>query len=457
MKTLNRICPLFILAIVPVVLWAQADTTVPQLPAAVDTPSSPAPEPVPAADQPMMTPSVVSGEPSSVASMEESQRSNYLRYGASVSVAYEDNVLSSAGNVGSDVTYTIGPNISLDLTRPRYRWDLSYSPGFTFYQRHGSLNQTSHALGLNFSYRLSPHVTFTAQDSLIKSSGVFSPLDFTTNGLPNPVQSPNFALVAPVQDTFLNSATVGLSYQFGRNDSIGVTGYSSILRYLNSSQSGGLFDSTTNGGGGYYTHRFANRNYLGVNYSFGDIHTERVNVETKTQSFYGSYTFYVKPTFSLTAFGGPQYSDTSGGGFPEQRMWSPSGGGGVSWQGEQTGFAANFSRRISDGGGLQGAVRSNSADATFHAQLTRTITGSASGSYSTNTVLDPILPNAGSNGHSLSASVSAGRSFGEHLSASVGYAYLHQTYNNLSLINFAPSQNRVWISISYEFERPLGR
>ncbi len=339
----------------------------------------------PTTTESMTTPSVVGGMGSSLAFTSEMERSNYLRGGATVMAAYQDNVESTVGNVGSDMTYTLGPFIALDLSRPRYRLDFTYSPGFTFYQKHSFLDQTSQNLALNFAYRLSPHVTFTAQDSFAKTSGFFAPLGFNSvDTLPNPLQSPNLTLIAPIPNTLINTANVGLSYQFGLNDMVGVTGNSSILRYLNQNEVSGLFDSTGEGAGAYYTHRFANRNYVGVNYQFETFLADTTTLipgstqlETRTDTISGFYTLYLKPTFSVTVFGGPQYSDTFGGTVVSERAWSPSGGGSLSWQGKETSFAASYSRRITDGGGLPGAVLANIADASFRAQFTKTVTGSS--------------------------------------------------------------------------------
>jgi hypothetical protein len=137
-------------------------------------------------------------------------------------------------------------------------------------------------------------------------------------------------------------------------------------------------------------------------------------------------------------------------------MWSPSGGGSVSWQGRDTSFAASYSRRITDGGGLPGSVLANTAEASFRAQFTKTVTATVGASYSTNEILDPVFQGA-VNGHTLSGSVGLQKTFGEHFIGSVGYLHLHQSYKNISVISLAPDRNRVWISLSYQFERPLGR
>lgn len=459
---MSRIFLIFLLSTVAARTLAQTDSNAQTLASGASaTPSQSAPSTdeantAPAAmDQGMVAPAILTGAGSSVAFTSEMERSNYLRGGASASFAYNTNVIDTVGNPIGDELYTISPFVDLDITRTRLRLSTIYSPGFTFYQHLTDRNQSNQSLGLNFAYRLSPHVTFTAQDSLAKTS-TYSGLAYNTlAGVPNAIQSPNLAIVAPVADTLINTASVGLSYQFGRNDTVGVTGNSSILRYLNQSQTPGLFDSTGYGAGAYYTHRFG-RNYLGVNYLFQDFTTGTVQLKTKTDSIYGSYTYYLKPNLSLSAFGGPQYSDTFGPGIVPIKKWSPAGGGTVSWQGEQTSFAATFSHRITDGGGLEGAVTANSVNASFRAQLTRVLTGSIGAGYSSNTALDPAFQSQ-ANGNLASAIASLQRTFGEHWSGSVGYLYFRQSYNNIPVINTASNQSQVSISVSYQFERPLGR
>jgi hypothetical protein len=39
----------------------------------------------------------------------------------------------------------------------------------------------------------------------------------------------------------------------------------------------------------------------------------------------------------------------------------------------------------------------------------------------------------------------------------VGYTRLHQAYSNVAVLSTAPDTNREYVSISYQFSRPLGR
>src|SRR5881397_4675 len=109
-------------------------------------------------DQRMATPPPVSVENYPLSFTSETARRNYLIGGLRFSSAYDDNVFPSAGRAVSDTSYSIWPFISLDQARSRLSWTLSYSPGFTFYQKTTALNQADHNAAATMQYRLSPHV-----------------------------------------------------------------------------------------------------------------------------------------------------------------------------------------------------------------------------------------------------------------------------------------------------------
>ena len=46
---------------------------------------------------------------------------------------------------------------------------------------------------------------------------------------------------------------------------------------------------------------------------------------------------------------------------------------------------------------------------------------------------------------------------GERLALQMGYTHLHQSYSSIAAIAQAPERNYVWMSIAYQFLRPLGR
>ena len=169
MKPWEQICVGLLLSAVPMPLWSQVDNPTTQPVAAYGTGTG-----TENTDSRMMTPPPVSGQ--SYPQVPTSQeRSNYLQAGVTFSTAYSDNILASAGsNSVSDEIYSVFPTLALNETTTRLHWTLTYAPGFTFYQHTSSLNQADQNASIDFQYRLSPHVTFSARDGFQKSSSVFN-------------------------------------------------------------------------------------------------------------------------------------------------------------------------------------------------------------------------------------------------------------------------------------------
>jgi hypothetical protein len=407
----------------------------------------------------MVTPAPVSGEGYSMGFTSET-RSNYLRGGLMFSTAYDTDATTGAnGQPISDVSYSIFPTISLDQTRSRLHWVFSYAPGFTFYQKTSSLNQADQNLGVNLSYRLSPHVTLSVRDTFLKTSNVLNqPISDLANPVSGGVSVPNNSVIAPIADTLTNNANVSMTYQFSANGMVGASGTFTNLHYPNEAQVPGLYDSSSRGGSAFYNHRLSKMHYIGATYQYQMFlaYPTVGQSETQTNSIYLFYTVYLKPTLSISAFGGPQYSNTQQFGVPTMTGWSPAGGASMSWQGRVTSIAASYSRSINSGGGLAGAVEASTASGSFRRQLTRMLSMTIGGSYASNDLLNasPALNNGG---QTISANASVQRQIGEHFNLQAQYTRLHQSYNDIEAISIAPNRNRVAVNISYLFSRPLGR
>jgi hypothetical protein len=446
-------------------LWAQGnpapDTTA--VPAATGTPVAPATDTTPApamADDRMETPPTVSGAayPTTYAAEE---RSNYLRGGLTFNTAYSDNVLVSAsGSPLSDVSYSISPTIALDQTTPRLHWVLSYAPGFTFYQRDSSGNQANQNLFINFQYRLSPHVTLSLGDSFQKSSSVLDQPGLPLAGaVTGSAQGVGITVIAPLADQLTNRGNVEISYQFSANDMIGASGTFTNLHYSDSAQVPGLSDSSSQGASGFFNHRFSKRHYLGVTYQYQRIMASPIGAqsETQTQAVMAFYTVYLQPKLSLSVSGGPQHADVNQFPLPSARSWSPAVSASMGWQARHTNLAASYSRIISGGGGLVGAFHSNTATLSLRQQLSRNWNGQVAGAYSINKNVSPFSDLFSPGGHAISGSASIQRQLGQHLNVQAGYTRLHQSYSGIAAISTAPDTNREYLSISYQFARPLGR
>lgn len=413
-----------------------------------------------ATDNRMLTPPTVSGESYPVAGI-ESERSNYLRYGLTFSAAYSDNVLGGIStNPVSDISYSVWPTIALDETTPRLHSVLTYSPGFTYYQRTSARNEADQNAALNIQYRLSQHVTVSGQDSFQKSSNLFNQPDLAlSTPVSGSAQAPTVAVVAPLADRLSNTGNVGITYQFGSNSMAGANGTSTYLHYPNPAEVPGLYDSSSVGGSAFYNHRLSKKHYLGVKYQYSRVLAYPVGAqsEVQTHTVFGFYTIYFKPTLSLSLSGGPQHSEATQTPMPVSRSWSPAATASLGWQGQHTSFAASYSRIVNGGGGLVGAFHSNSANGLASWQLSRKWNVGASANYRIYKTMTPFFLLSTPGGHTVSGTASVERLISEHLSVQAGYTRLHQSYNGIALVSTFPDANREFISISYQFARPLGR
>ena len=414
----------------------------------------------PSAQDRMVIPQPVAGPVFPVV-LTSQERSNYLRGGLTFMSAYTDNALASLENTPvSDVSYSVAPIVALDETTPREHLILTYAPGFTFYQRTTSLNASDQNALIAFQYRLSPHVTFSATDGFQKSSSVFNQPDLTSAGLVNGgVVGANFSVIAPIADRLSNSGTAGLTYQFARNEMIGASGTFSNLHYPNPAQVPGLSDSGSQAGLAFYSLRLSSNQYFGQSYQYQRLVSYPTGgmSETQTQAALLFYTVYPVKGFSLSLFGGPQYSNTVQP-LPQlpSRLWTPAGGASMSWQGLLNSCAVSFIHTISGGSGLVGAVQMDDASTSLWQQITKSLSGTLSGGYVQNNVLGVSLFGSRS-GHSISGTASLLQQFGQHVALQLGYTRLYQSYSSVAVLSSNPNTNREFITLSYQFARALGR
>ncbi|MFZ0761613.1 MAG: hypothetical protein WAM69_16825 [Candidatus Sulfotelmatobacter sp.] len=417
-------------------------------------------------DDRMLTPPPVSGQSYPTAPTSE-ERSNYLRGGLAFTTAYTDNAVGSVnGHPVSDVSYSVWPTLALDETMPRLHLVSTYAPGFTFYQRESPLNSENQNASINFQYRLSPHVTFSARDTFLKSSNVFNQPDLASSGVVSGgVQQANFSVIAPIADLLSNAGNVGITYQFAANGMVGASGTFTNLHYPDQAEVPGLFDSSSQGGSAFYSLRVSRMHYIGATYQYQRLlsYPATATNQTQTHALLLFYTLYPTSRFSISVFGGPQYSDV-GPQFsavgsvptPASRSWNPAAGGSLSWQGRVSNLAFSYSHIISSGGGLIGAVEMDSATTSVRQQLSRTLSASLGGGYTQNDVL-AATPLFSSNGHTVFGTATLQQQVGQHLNLQLGYTRLHQDYSAVAVLATTPNTNREFVSISYQFSRPLGR
>ena len=309
-------------------------------------------------------------------------------------------------------------------------------------------------------------MTFSARDGFQKSSSVFNQPDLTSAFAVSGGAAPaNFSVIAPIADRLSNSGNAGISYQFAANGMVGASGTFTNLHYPDQAEVPGLFDSSSQGGSAFYSLRISKLHYVGVTYQYQRLlsYPTQGQNETQTHRSLLFYTLYATSRLSFSVFGGPQHSDTVQPAAPplqlqplEARAWTPAAGGSMSWQGRVTNFALSYSHIIAGGGGLSGAVKMDSANTSIRQQITRSLSGSLAGMYTQNDILGSALT-GGSNGHTVSGTASLQQALTQQVMLQFGYTRLHEDYSGVAVLAATPNTNREFVSISYQFSRPLGR
>jgi len=422
-------------------------------PAPVSTEAAP-----PDADIIMLVPPPVSGQGYPTAVLSE-VRSNYLDAALAFNAAHDDNVLAGSSPIPvSDMIYTISPTIALDQSTPRQHRMFNYSPSFVLYQPTTALNEVAeNALG-DFQFRLSPHTSLDLKDSFQKTSNVLNQSDILQLGSVSG-SSQAVAVIAPFANQLNNSANAEFSSQFRLNDMVGAAATFTNLYFLNPSEATGLYDSDSQGGSGFYSHRMGRAQYVGASYQYlrSMSNFASIQSDTQTHTIAPFYTIYFRPTFSISLAVGPQHFDVVQSSSTEFSSWTPFATGSIGYQGLHANFAANYSRTVTGGGALLGGFNSSSANGIARWRITPTWIVGAASSYGIYKNVAPALITSSRGGHTVSGTVSLEHPIGERFKAEAGFTKLHQSYGGVVVLTEDPDSEREYISISYQLRRPLGR
>ena len=408
----------------------------------------------------MSIPPMVSGQAIPTTTL-SSVRSNYLDIELAIQPTYYDNLLEDNGTQPtSDVAYSIQPTIQLDRLTPRLHQTWVYHPGFTLYQNANDRNEADQSASVALQYHWSEHTTVSGQDNFIRSSNVFNQPDSLLGGpiSGSPPSSPA-DIIAPFAERLTNTANADIAYQFSANGMIGAGGTGTIFNYPNQAQVPGLNNSNSRGGSAFYNLRLSGRQSLGVNYQYVRIFNYPVTgqLEIQTHTVFLFYTASLGNGFTLSLSAGPQYYDIIQSPLPTSSALTPAVTTSMGWQGQRTSLAASYSRTVSGGGGLLGAMSSNNASASATWRMTRTWDVTSTANYAIYKNESPLSPSPSSGGHSVSGTVTIDLTLSEHLRMAVGYQRMHQSYSGIATINSDPDTDSEFASFNYQFTRPLGR
>jgi hypothetical protein len=411
-------------------------------------------------------PALLGGTGISSAFISEMERSNYLRGGVNVGAVYDSNpLLLSSGEV-SNTSESIFPNIKIEESSSRTRWSLGYAGGLTVNQKITSQNQGSQNLKFDSQYRLSPHVNLRVAEDFSMTTGFFD----AGNGAEVVAGSggPNASLIAPLSTQRSSMTTVETNYHFALNDLIGASGSFYDLHFTNVPVGTQLTNSETASGSAFWLHRIVGSDWGGVSYRFERITFNAGGGETQVHSFSVMNTLSFSKRFTVTGFVGPQYSENQGmipgAMLPTQWSdWSVAAGAEGGWKNQHSSASAGYSRIISDGGGVLGSVRLQTIYGNLRRQLTPGWAAALNATHGTNQSL--IVPSAtsASSVNLTSAGISLEHNVGKSVGLRMGYTHDFQQQFGVPgptqtspLQTLDASRNRFFVTLSYQWAKPLG-
>lgn len=407
----------------------------------------------------MKTPPPVSreGYPTSAASGE---RSNFLAGGLVFTAAGTDNVLFSGSEKTPDATYALVPTIELDRKTPKSGESLSYNSGFTFYQIYSQLNAVTQSGSGSYRLNLSPYTVVRLSDSFSQNHNSYNQGNpFTPGSAPGTPGSPDVPIIEPYAGQLTNSSSAAVEYQYAKNAMIGASGSYSFLQYSGSSFTPLLSNQNTTTGDAFYSRRFG-RSYAGVTYEFTKYITHPFQSYTLSNTVFGFYTHYFSSTFSISVLGGPQNYKYQTESIPEKSSaWTPAVQASIGWQVRRANLAASYAHLVSGAGGLIGTFHSDTGSFNCQFLLSRLWSTGGTASFShyanINSTTSGLPYNTG--GNTVYAGIDLRRKINESLSMEAGYQHLYLSYPGITNTNSLANSNRGYISVSYHFNRSLGR
>jgi len=394
-----------------------------------------------------------------------------LNLGMTVLAAYDSNIASFGTQRLSQNSYQIAPHIAISQYRPKLAMTLAYDGGLGIYQQLSNANTYSQTGTADILYQFSSRWQGHINDAYSYSADPFSSY-FTVVGQPTPNQ-PNPNVFIPFATTQQNFAQADASYQLSRYDTITFTGTESFRRYANYTNvysfQGSLFNLISYSGGANYSHRVSAQLSFGGGYNFTSLDFSHGQQRSGIEALQGFINYQYSKSLSISGWAGPEYITAKTGlaylgqyFILYQNDWVPAFGLNIGWQGLRQAFFAGASRQVSDGGGLLATTTVYNANAAYRRKLSARWDGVLSFQYSNNASFAAsqlnrqLFPNRTYT--IMQGTLQLGRQLTPQLSADLWYAYIRETQKNI-YVGANPNyfENRVWISLQYSWNHPLGR
>lgn len=399
----------------------------------------------------------------------ELERSNYLRGGVNISEGYNDNTFLTPTNQVGNATFSVYPNIAIAQSTTRTRWSLDYAAGLTVNQRLTNQNQGAQSLTFNSLFALSPHVTLHAAESFSMISGIFggSAASEFQPGFPGG----NNTLISPLANQKVSQTVVEANYHFALRDVVGASGGLLDLRYSDVASNASnpaveLTDTQAASGTVFWLHQVTQRNWAGFSYRFQRI-TYTPSGDTRVHTFAFNDTLKISKMFNINGFIGPEYSDNEGlitttsgtSQISTSSGWGVAGGVEGGWESQKTSVIAGYSKQVTNGSGILGAVTLQTAYATVRREFFRRWAVDVTANYGNNQAITFALATTASTINTTSVGAMLDRNLGKSLGFQIAYFHDLQDQSGAAVAaqNYTADRNRVFVNLSYQWAKALGR
>jgi len=413
-------------------------------------------------------PAVASGQMPTAIPGAEAGRSNIFSARLDAGARYDDNALLSSIPKRSDIGYSFRSDFSVAQTFRRFDYGLSYSPGVDISENGLFPDQFTNAFGGHFTWLVSKHSAFSAQQNYILSTDPFQQFGSQPFGTaPGPVVAPNQSVFLPSVRRTANFSQVQYSYQPRQHTTVGLSGNYGLNHYGSASSgstNGTLIGSQAVSGQAYLAQQITPRNQVGLQYSGQVLKFQQVNARTTTHSFSVFDQIRLAPNMNLTLYAGPQYVQIANQvnlsvGFKivtipiRENSWSWSAGAIYQITGRRGAMVLNYSRAVSDGGGVTGAVELNAGSARFNWKLSPKWSMRIDGAAADNQLLG--VKTGASELRTYSATLGLSRRIFSKISMNMFFERLNQSGTIAGLSS--GNHDLAGVSLSYGFSRPIGR
>jgi hypothetical protein len=385
---------------------------------------------------------------------------------------YDDNMLNNNTNPFYDFLYTITPSIGFQQTRPRVQWSANYTGGVSVDQRLDNRNIISQAATGNFAMAITQHVVLQLRETYATTSdpffdagqSLFVPAPSGPGAL-NP-----FPAVPPSTSTS-NISTADITWEVGPHTLLGASGSYSTLNYSDVVTASGpvpqLIDTRSVTGRAYLAHQVSRRQSLGVEFDVQDLRFSGLG-RTTTYGVFAFTEVVLRQGMKLSVYAGPQYSQTHDSlvlnplGPPivipiVRNQWSPVVGGTFDWEGVRAALRLGAQTSITDGGGVQGAIRQDNATGELRWYLTpRWILTAEGAFYDGRGLVEDASGHPFSTIRTVYGGAGIERKLTPKLSFRLRYLRLHQSQSGTILIPVLADHDRVEFGFTYTFTHPWG-